>query len=173
MTIDEQQQVLKKLDSCGELLSFISNRELLKHTMNLIDAAKRAAVEVEENPYRNVIDPFSSLIDAARQGMSTEEWMSQEKARQTQKAFQNAVGDFHQDILGSMPGWVNAGRGGSFDVSNLELKIIAEIKNKHNTMNAGAQLKVYDNLAGYLDFGRSDTKKAYVVQIIPEKPKPY
>jgi len=154
------------------LLSFISDDDLYKHTRQLVKAAQEAANRVEDDPYRNVIDPFSAVVDAARQRISIAAWMNQEKARQTQKGFQNALGDFHQDVVGSMPGWENAGRGGSFDVRNAKKKVIAEIKNKYNTMNARSALSVYDSLARHLDYGDPGFK-AYVVDIIPKDPRPY
>ncbi len=154
------------------LLAFIKDGDLYTSANRLLEAAKHAAEHVDTNPYRNVIDPFSALVDAARQKISLEKWMGQEKARQTQKGFQNALGDFHQDVLGFMPGWENMGRGGNIDIRNVEKKIIAEVKNKHNTMNARSAINVYDNLAGYIDFN-DKSLKAYLVEIIPKKTKPY
>lgn len=153
-------------------LAFITDEDLLQHTQTLVDAALGAARGVEKNPHKNVVDPFSALVDSARQGISLHDWMKQEESRQIQKSFQNAVGDFHQRILGSISGWKNAGSGGSFDIINEERKIIAEIKNKHNTMNAGAERAVYDTMANWLDYGK-DGYTAYVVSIVPKSPKPY
>lgn len=154
------------------LLSFISDEDLYSAAKRLLDAAQDVAVRVDANPYKNVIDPFSALVDAARQRISLTDWMNQEKSRQTQKGFQNAMGDFHQDILGAMPGWENMGRGGNIDVRNVKKKIIAEVKNKHNTMNARSAINVYDNLAGYIDFN-DRSLKAFVVEVIPKTPMPY
>ncbi|HEY8992951.1 MAG TPA: Eco47II family restriction endonuclease [Candidatus Microsaccharimonas sp.] len=153
-------------------LPFISDEDLIKHTKELVDAAVNAAKKVEKNPYKNVIDPFSALVDAARQAVSIDEWMEQEKSRQIQKSFQNAVGEFHQHILGSVPGWEDLAVGGGYDVINEERKIIAEIKNKHNTMNAGASRSVYDTMSSFLDYGKKDFT-AYVVDIVPKSPSPY
>lgn len=153
-------------------LPYISDEKLLHFTKILVDAALEAEVNVEKNPYKNVIDPFSALVDAARQGISLEVWMEQEKSRQIQKSFQNAVGDFHQHILGAMPDWQDAGEGGSYDVISEENKIIAEVKNKYNTMNSGLQLQVYDKMANWLDYGKSGYT-AYVVDVVPKSPKPY
>ena len=138
-----------------------------------MNAALAAEKRVEKDPYRNVVDPFSALVDAARQKITTEEWMAQEKSRQVQKALQNALGDFHQDVLGAMPGWKNAGKGGSYDVSNVEKRVIAEIKNKYNTMNARSALSVYDNLQRHLDYSGDSVTKAYLVEVIPKHPQPY
>ncbi|MGH7237547.1 MAG: Eco47II family restriction endonuclease, partial [Candidatus Saccharimonadales bacterium] len=93
-------------------LSFLSDQDLYKLTKLLVDAALKSEAKVEKNPYANVIDPFSALIDAARQNIALSDWLRQEKSRQIQKSFQNAVGDFHQHILGAIPGWQDAGDGG-------------------------------------------------------------
>lgn len=155
------------------LLPFMTDEEFLRATRSLLEAARRTEQRVDANPYRNVIDPFSALVDAARQRISTEEWMSQEKARQVQKGMQNALGDFHQDVLGSVQGWENGGRGGSYDVISHSLGVIAEIKNKFNTMNARSALSVYDNLSRHLDYSSSGIRKAYLVEIIPKNPLSY
>lgn len=155
------------------LLQFISDENLYRATRKLVEAAVSGKARVDRNPYRNVIDPFAALIGAANQKISTEEWMEQEKARQVEKAFSGALGDFHQDILGYMPGWVNAGEGGSYDLRNDELRVIAEVKNKHNTMNARSALSVYDNLQRHLDYGGDGVTKAYLVEVIPKTPRSY
>lgn len=154
------------------ILPFIADKDLFAHAEKLVRAAKNGENKVNKNPYTIVIDPFSALIDAARQKMSLEIWIEQEKSRQIQKSFQNAVGDFHRDIIGSMQDWENAGSGGSFDVINEKQKIIAEIKNKHNTMNSTSQLGTYDKMANWLDYGKSGYT-AYVVDVVPKKPSSY
>lgn len=154
------------------ILPFVSDEQLYAAARNLLAAAQRAAEHVESNPFRNVIDPFSALIDAARQKIPLGEWMNQEKSRQTQKGFQNALGDFHQDILGSMPGWVDLGRGGSMDVKNEDKQVIAEIKNKYNTMNSSSAEAVYQKMANHLRYSEQGFT-AYVVFIIPSSPQPF
>ncbi|MFA5003853.1 MAG: Eco47II family restriction endonuclease [Candidatus Saccharimonadales bacterium] len=154
------------------LLPFITDEKLYEFTKELVDAALKGEAKVEKNPYVNVIDPFSALIDSARQNITLSEWMVQEKSRQIQKSFQNAVGDFHQHILGAVPGWEDAGDGGSYDVMSARKKVIAEVKNKYNTMNSGAQLAVYDKLASWIDYGKTGYT-AYVVDVVPKNPKPY
>ena len=110
------------------LLPFISDKDLIKYTKEVLDKTGIAEVEAENKLYSNVIDPFSALFDAMRHNMTLDEWLVQEKARQIQKTLENAVGYFHQKVLGSMAGWENAGLGGSYDVKNSDKKIIAEIK---------------------------------------------
>ncbi|MDQ3506950.1 MAG: Eco47II family restriction endonuclease [Actinomycetota bacterium] len=153
-------------------LPFISDSDFLEAVRRLVKAVEDGRVKADSDPYRNGIDPFSSLVDAAHQNISPREWLEQEKARQAQKSLQNAIGAFHQNILGSMPGWRDAGYAGSFDVENSSRGIIAEVKNKHNTMNATGARGVYATLAEHLDGDKSGFM-AYLVQIIPKTPTPY
>ena len=154
------------------LLSYISDEDIIKFTKELVDASLHAQKSTEKNPFKNVIDPFSALVDAARQGISLDTWMQQEKSRQIQKSFQNAVGNFHQHILGAVNNWIDAGEGGSYDVISDKKMIIAEIKNKFNTMNSSSQLAAYDKLANWIDYDKHGYT-AYIVDIIPKTPKPY
>lgn len=154
------------------ILPYINDDDLLQHTRTLLSAVKNAQVRIDKNIYSGVIDPFSALIDSATQGIAFDEWLEQEKARKAQKALQNALGDFHQNILGSVRGWTNAGLGGSYDIKNTRMKIIAEVKNKYNTLNSEGFLSVYDKLSSHLDYGDSGFT-AYYVAILPKSNKPY
>jgi hypothetical protein len=153
-------------------LPFISDEKLLQYTNEVLMKASMAETEAEANIYSNVIDPFSALFDSMRRGISMETWLQQEKSRQIQKTLQNAVGDFHQNILGTMPGWENAGRGGSYDIRNKEKKLIAEIKNKHNTMNSSSAESAYQKLANHLRYSEQGYT-AYIVFIIPRTPEAF
>lgn len=153
------------------LLPYISDDDLVKYTREVLNKAGMAEVEASNKLYSNVIDPFSAVFDSMRHNFTLDEWLVQEKSRQIQKTLQNAVGEFHQNILGSVEGWQNSGRGGSYDIINNNKKIIAEIKNKHNTMNSSSAEAVYSKLTNHLRFGEKGYI-AYVVFIIPKNPKP-
>lgn len=119
---------------------------------------------------RNVVDPFSAIFDMAKQNITYDEWIEQEKFRQAQKSLQNAVGYFHQNILGHVDGWVNPGSGGSFDLISNDKKIIAEIKNKHNTMNSTSGGGTYRKMANHLD-GDYKGYMGYIVTVIHKSPQ--
>lgn len=87
-----------------DLLPFISNKDLYEQVAVVLRVAEKATIGAEQKLYKNVIDPFSALFDASYQGISFDQWLKQEQSRQIQKTFQNAIGTFHQAILGSMPG---------------------------------------------------------------------
>lgn len=151
---------------------FIAPDVLEDLAAKMFRAATDAAQKSKDKIYRNVIDPFSATVDSICQGITVDEWLKLESMRQSQKGLQNAIGYFHQDVLGSVKGWENMGRNGAIDVRSSDGAVVAEIKNKFNTMNSGSALAVYDKLAGFLDYnekykGRST---AYVVFIVPRSP---
>lgn len=150
-------------------LSFISDEKLEEFVGRVVALAERKAEQAEKDLYKNVIDPFSAVFDSMRQGVSSEVWLEQEKSRQIQKTLQNAVGAFHQNILGAMPGWENLEKGGGLDIVNHEKKLVAEIKNKHNTMNSGSSVAVYEKIENFLRY-KTEYKgyTAYCVQIVPK-----
>lgn len=155
-------------------LSYINDEDLIAHLERLVSVAARAENLSDDDIYRNVIDPFSALIEVTVKGKKLSDWFDDERARQFQKSLQNAVGDFHQNVIGSIRGWKNAGVGGSYDVICEEKKIIADVKNKYNTMNSSSAVAVYDKLANHLDYGGLLTGyTAYLVEIIPKDPRPY
>ena len=88
----------------GQLLRFISNADLYEHTNTVIIRISKATKDAQANLYKNSIDPFSAIFDAMTKGITVEDWLLQESGRQVQKTMQNAIGDFDQNILGSVRG---------------------------------------------------------------------
>jgi len=154
------------------LLPFIENEELYKHVEAVLIVARIAKETSEKNLSTNVIDPFSALFDVSCQRISFAEWMKQEKARQMQKTLQNAIGVFHQAIIGSMYGWTNLNTGEVADVVNIEKKIIAEIKNKYNTTKGNHKIKIYEDLKSLVG-SKYKGYISYYVEIIPQGKKVY
>lgn len=153
-------------------LNFVSDQRILELATEVFDSVRKAELRVKKNLDKNVIDPFSAVFDAARSGLTIDEWFESERNRQVQKTLQNAIGTFHQRLLGSMPGWIDTKSGGSVDLRSDARKIIAEVKNKHNTMNsssAEAVFKKFENHLRYVDKGFV----AYLVAIVPKSPHRY
>lgn len=155
-----------------QLLPFISNESLYSQVERVIDLTKGTLTKKEKKFYKNSVDPFSALFDALWQDISLTEWLQQEKSRQNQKTLQNALGDFHQEILGSFNGWKSLGRGDIIDLKNDTKKIIAEVKNKHNTTKGNHKVAVYDDLKRELKVNY-EGYTAYYVEIIPKNKKIY
>lgn len=152
-------------------LNWISNEELSKATKNLLNKAVDIKSKAEKNMNKNVIDPFSCLFQIGGFDLGYDEWLTGEITRQSQKSLQNHVGDFHQNILGAIQGWENKKTGSVIDLVNADRKIIAEVKNKHNTVKGSDLVGVYDTLADAVNSKMSVYKDfhAYYVTIIPPK----
>jgi hypothetical protein len=155
-----------------QLLSFITNEALFFNVQKVIDKALHAAKKSEENLHSNVLDPFSAIFDASCQGISLTDWIKLEKSRQIQKTLQNAIGDFHQDTIGSILTWENLPTGGIIDVRNKKRKIIAEIKNKYNTTKFSDRPAYYDSLKHLIE-GDYVGYISYYVEVIPDRRKVY
>lgn len=143
-------------------------QRIVNQTLN---EAKAAHSKANKQFSSNVIDPFSALFEMAGFDLSPEKWLQQERNRQAQKTLSNKIGEFHQNVLGGLDGWESTGIvGGIVDIVNTDKKIVAEIKNKHNTVS-GANLKViYEQLESQV-MPKGQTYKgftAYFVQIIPK-----
>lgn len=98
--------------------------------------------------------------------------MNLEKNRQIQKTLQNSVGEFHQQILGSVPGWENLQTGSVVDIRNKKRKIIAEVKNKFNTTKGNHKKEIYDDLLAETTT-RHKGYVSYYVETIPNKRAKY
>lgn len=156
-----------------QLLPYISNEKLYQHVKTVLDAVSEATQEAEERLYSRVVDPFGALFEALGLGMTLTEWKEKEKARQVKKTLENKVGIFHQDIIGSANGWENLGTGGVVDVVNHTDRIIAEIKNKYNTMKGNAKKGIYDDLNALINSDDYRDYTGYYVEVIPKNREGY
>jgi hypothetical protein len=99
-------------------------------------------------------------------------WLESELTRQSQKTLQNQIGEFHQILLGGVKGWDDLGRGSIVDLISKKNKIIAEVKNKYNTVKGSDQSGLYTSLKNEVMPKSSKFRgyTAYYVMIIPKKP---
>ncbi|MAZ56524.1 Eco47II family restriction endonuclease [bacterium] len=149
----------------------LEDKDLLDAVSEVINSVHTDLQSIDKSLHSNVIDPFSALFDASMQNISYEEWLEQEKMRQVQKTLQNAIGYFHETIIGKLNGWNQLSQGG-YDVENKRKKVFAELKNKHNTMNSSTSEAVYTKMAEFLD-GEKNGHTAYVVIVIPKSSNRY
>ena len=151
-------------------LDFIDDETLIRATQRIVGSAPEAgAVDINKNQ----LDPFGALFECAIGKMDFETWTKKEESRQIQKSLQNAIGDFHQILIGGLPGCEDVPRGEGLDTLNVEKAWCAEIKNKYNTTKGNHKPRLYDDIATWVDRYSSDYRKpftGYYVQIIPSKP---
>jgi hypothetical protein len=151
-------------------LSFISDEVLNQEVLHLLAIASKAKKQSEINFTKNVIDPFAVLFEMSGFDVTETAWETGEKNRQIQKTLQNHVGAFHQRILGCVDGWQDAGKGGVVDLISEKHKIVAEIKNKFNTVKGSDKVKIYDSLESQVMNKGHQFRgyTAYYVEVIPQ-----
>ena len=80
--------------------------------------------------------------------MDLNNWTKSEKIRQDGKKIENKMGEFHQQLLGHVDGWIDLGIGDDshVDLKNEEETIFIELKNKKNTVNGDSLNQVRNKL---------------------------
>ncbi len=152
-------------------LQWISEKDLDSAIDTLCKRTKKALKNVKANQEKNKIDPFHSLlITNTFEIKQKSDLLELQDKNSALRGMSNAIGTFHQNILGSVSGWENYDSG--YDLENLEKKILAEIKNKHNTMNKDNKDNVYNKLKTALELKRG-CWKGYLVVILPKKTESY
>ena len=122
-------------------LQWISEKDLNSAIGTLCKRAEKALKNAKANQEKNKIDPFRSLLIANTfQIKQKSELLNIQSMTAASHGISNAIGYFHQNVLSSVDGWQNHDSG--YDLENPEKKILAEIKNKHNTMNSPNKKKL-------------------------------
>lgn len=151
-----------------KVLDWLREGELKAATLKFKEAIAKCRDEQQRRAVRNVLDPFSMVAVAYVFGTKTsEELMPSIGVNSVVNCIGNALGRFHQDVLGSANGWKNHDRGFVL-ISEREQKL-AEVKNKHNTMNAANRREIEDELRSAVR-QRPRGWTAYLVIVIPKTP---
>jgi len=149
------------------MLSWISDDDLLSICKDLItDMHIKTSNELD---FKNIVDPFSALFDIVINDISFDHWIKNEVIRQKQKTLQNKIGEFHQKILGKVAGWEDLGTGNNIDLVSKEKSIIAEIKNKHNTVKGSNLIDEFNKLAYAINYGYRGYTAYFVTILRKEK----
>jgi hypothetical protein len=157
------------------LLNWLEDSLLIEEVEKLLLIAKKAQTESTAHFNKNVIDPFAALFEMAGFEIGFETWKKNEITRQAQKTLQNHIGSFHQNILGHAQGWENLNTKQVVDLKSDSRMIIAEVKNKYNTVSGGKLSDLYASLDDLVSPKASKFKgyTAYYVAIIPGRPERY
>lgn len=126
-------------------LTWISDEKITSCVRDVLSKGLNGIKKSEKDFHRNGIDPFSAAFDAACQNISLDEWIKLEKTRQAQKSLQNALGNFHQQVLAQIDGWTIPEEN-FIDLVCEARKLVVEVKNKHNTVKKSDLKNVYDEL---------------------------
>lgn len=152
-------------------LSWITDEKLIAALQEFATALYRGDKKNAKDSGRNVIDPFATIFTLSFFNMKHEHWLRMEEFRKRDKTLTNALGIFHQQILGSVDGWQDLGTKAVVDLVNDNRKIIAELKNKYNTVKGSDKINIYNALRSciYDKVSRFRGYQAYYVTIIPQK----
>lgn len=143
--------------------------EVTKHAFkNAISKAKSAALQAPP-------DPFTIVTQAVLFNQSAKSMMAFEKLRGVNKTISNAVGNWHQAVLGLADGWENLGStGGGVDLKVIKddpvHPISVEVKNRYNTIKSSDEKDMWDKLDL---LAKANESVSYLVQIVPKTPERY
>lgn len=149
-------------------LEFISDEYLFDTIDTLFKKYEKAKREFTMSQFfdKNMIDPIKLLFDMKFLGQSEEEKIIAEINRKIDKTLNNAIGEFHEQLLGGIKGVRNYPVGYGYDIKTDNNGIYADVKNKHNTVK-GANLKdLYRELVGYINNSPNPEASACWVQMI-------
>jgi len=153
----------------SDKLAWISEADLECAISALYSSAKTTIQKAEKRRESNVVDPFYSVLIASSFGLKTiPELDNLQDAGAALRGMSNFLGEFHQTVLGSIDGWINHDAG--YDLECPQESIVAEVKNKHNTMNSKNTEAVISDLDTAIRQKRGNWK-AYLVQVIPRSPQ--
>ena len=152
-------------------LNWIDDVHLEKEVNSIIKIADAGIKKATDKFHDNVIDPFAVMFELY--GFNIESvsiWEISEKSRKSQKTLSNAFGTFHQKILGYVKDWEDLGTGKSADLLCKNNNIIAEIKNKYNTVKGSNKVTVYDDLEALVMpiASKYHGFTAYYVETVPQ-----
>jgi len=155
------------------LVEFLDDNTLVAEVSHLLTVAEEAIESQRREFGKNVIDPFAAMFEMSGFELDHAGWVRVELMRQAQKTLLNHIGGFHQNILGAVDGWENMKTGSVVDIVSEKHKVIAEVKNKHNTLSGGKRSDQYGNLEKLVmqKASRYHGYTAYFVTIIPKSPE--
>lgn len=152
-------------------LDWISDEDLERAIRQIREQAVNSYAQAGKRMVDNVIDPFSAAIIASTVSPHTvTDLINIQQMSSALRGMSNSLGYFHQSVLGSVAGWINHDTG--YDLENRNQRIIAEIKNKHNTLSGGKIASTVQDLEKWVQAKGRDWI-AYLVIVIPKRPERY
>lgn len=123
-------------------------------------------IEKELKHGKNTTDFIKVLFDVYGKQISLKDWLIKEDFRKNDKNLNSKIGEFHQNLLGSVPGWTNLETGSKYsvDLKNDDDTIFIELKNKHNTMNSTSSLGTMRKLENIIE--KHPNVTCYIAYII-------
>lgn len=157
-------------------LAWIDINKVVEFAVNRFSKASQMASAADGETR---VEPTLAIVRSALTGVPLHDSAELDIAVSLTKTIQNAVGLFHQDVLGASRGWGTTGAsGGVVDLKGkspiLETSkqlLVAEVKMRFNTIKASDEKVMWDKL---FDAAKvSEAASAYIFQIVPKSNEPY
>ena len=141
----------------NKYVEFVSDEDFIECVRKVVEAYQSLDENVTPTSIlkesKNTIDEFKTIFDVCVNQISFDEWLKFELTRQQDKTINNKIGEFHQELLGKVDGWVDLGIG---DETEIDLKkedntIFIELKNKYNTMNSSSEKTCREKLENVIE----------------------
>jgi hypothetical protein len=156
-----------KINLMNKYVSFITDEHLIKCIENLHKSYLIAKNNISKKKfYKNKIDTIKLIFDSKLNELNEDILIKAEILRQINKGLENAIGKFHEEILGGIIGFEKGNLSG-YDIKSSNDKLFADIKNKHNTMNSNASEGVFLKLKKFAN--KYPESECYCVQILAKK----
>lgn len=154
----------------NKYVDFVSDKDFLECVKKVVDSYQtfddttNSTAILKES--KNTIDEFKTVFDVCVNKIGFDEWSKLELTRQQDKTINNKIGEFHQELLGKVDGWVDLGVG---DETEIDLKkednsVFIELKNKYNTMNSSSEKTCRDKLEKVIE--KYPNARAYWAYVI-------
>lgn len=141
--------------------------ECIQDLLTKVDTAKQKGIE---SVRANIQDPFLLLLLAYAYSADDSQRLEMlQPIASLSSSISSAVGKFHQSVLSRTRDFIDHDAG--YDIESKSRKIFAEIKNKHNTMNASNREAVISSLRTAMRMKPDYT--GYLVIIIPKHRQRY
>lgn len=147
----------------NKYVDFITDEHLLTCIANLHKSYLEAKNDISKKKFfSNKIDTIKLTFDTKFNDLDEESLIEAEILRQIDKSINNAIGTFHEEVLGGITGFEKGNLSG-YDIKAQDNTLFADIKNKHNTMNSSAAESLFQKLERYAN--QNPNSKCYWVQI--------
>lgn len=163
----------------NKYVDFVSDEDFERAVKRVMDEYAEYELEISESKpidilldkERQTIDEFKTVFDLCTNDITLKKWTEREVERQIDKKINNRIGEFHQELLGYVDGWIDLGVGDptEIDLKNEEETIFIELKNKYNTMNSSSKKTCREKLEKVIEDNPDAT--AYWAYVINKKYK--
>ncbi len=134
------------------ILTFISQENFEKHVKDTLNHYNDQLKAFDLDKFNsNLIDPIKLMFDKFVYNKSYEDIISLEIHRQRDKANNNAIGYFHQNIFKYIDNCEVPDEGWDVVYTSDETDYYIEMKNKHNTMNSTSSKGTYNRMKKHIE----------------------